>query len=57
MNQKQDQQHATDSGLFHLLYLNMFREFYAHRQESRLRFAAYGFQHWLLLVVVLESRE
>jgi hypothetical protein len=30
---------------------------YAHRQKSRLRFTAYGFQHWLLLVVVLESRE
>jgi hypothetical protein len=29
---------------------------YAHRQESRLRFTAYGFQHWLLLVVVFESR-
>jgi hypothetical protein len=29
---------------------------YAHCQESRLRFTAYGFQHRLLLVVVLESR-
>jgi hypothetical protein len=27
MNQKQDQLDATDSGLFHQLYLNMFRAF------------------------------
>jgi hypothetical protein len=33
-----------------------FGRLYAHRQESRLRFTAYGFQYWLLLVVVLESR-
>jgi hypothetical protein len=34
-----------------------FGRLYAHHQESRLRTIAYGFQRWLLLVVVLESRE
>jgi hypothetical protein len=33
-----------------------FGRLYAHRQKSRLRFTAYGFQNCLLLVVVLESR-
>jgi hypothetical protein len=33
-----------------------FGHLYAHCQESKLCFTAYGFQHWLLLVVVLESR-
>jgi hypothetical protein len=33
-----------------------FGRLYAHRQGSRLRFTAYGFQHWLLLFVVLESK-
>jgi hypothetical protein len=54
---KQDQLDARDSGLFNQLYPTCFGRFYAHHQESRLPFTAYGFRHWLLLVVVLESRE
>jgi hypothetical protein len=34
-----------------------FGRLFARRQESSLCLTAYGFQHWLLLFVVLESRE
>jgi hypothetical protein len=51
---------VTNVDLFNQLYLNMFRA--SLRPPSGEKTAlycirTYGFQHWLLLVVVLESRE
>jgi hypothetical protein len=47
----------TDNDLFNQLCLSIFWAFLhpSSGELTALYFTAYGFQHWLLLVVVLES--